>query len=70
MYKTIFKVFALIVDVYLSMRLATYALLLADRSSDNAVLGAIGILLLLVLVNTFIVRYLFSNTKEKNTNAQ
>lgn len=61
MYKFIFKIFALLVDVFLSFKLATFSLLLADKNSDASVLGAIGILLLLVLWHTIVVQTLFKD---------
>jgi hypothetical protein len=73
MYKWILKIFGLTVDLYISMRLVSYAALLGDQSSDSAVLGAIGILLLVTLTNAAIIRALFepkSKTKQENKNAQ
>ena len=66
MYKYILKGFASLIAVLASLRAVSFALLLADQSSDNAVLGGIGIILLVVLADTFLFRTLFApKSKER-----
>lgn len=73
----IVKVFVIAVDTFVTLRLATYALLLADQSSDTAVLAGISIIFGLIIVNAFLIRALFAKSstktdtkKENDKNAQ
>jgi hypothetical protein len=63
--KIILKVFVVLLIFLVNMRVFSWAFLLADYSSDYAVLGAVGVLLLTVLIDLELVRMLFFKTKKE-----